>query len=184
MEVEKYEIEGLLSFVPRIFKDDRGFFYESFNERVFQKAVGQPVSFCQDNISYSHKNVLRGLHFQKPPYAQGKLVRVSQGSVLDVAVDLRKKSPTYGKYQSVLLSAENKKQFWVPAGFAHGFLALEDGTVFNYKCTNFYHKESEGGLNWNDTDLAIDWGFDQSNSPILSDKDHVETTFNAFNSPF
>lgn len=182
MTIEKLSIEGLLVLTPRVFEDDRGYFYESFNQNVFNEAVGHEVIFCQDNQSFSKKDVLRGMHFQKPPFAQGKLVRVTQGAVLDVAVDLRKGSPTYGKYEKVVLTAENHKQFWIPAGFAHGFLTLEDDTVFNYKCTNFYNKESEGGLNWNDPDLQIDWEI--KTSPLLSEKDSVDTTFSSFNTPF
>ncbi len=144
--------------------------------------TGSNIEFCQDNQSLSQKNVLRGLHFQKPPYEQGKLVRVIQGAVLDVAVDLRKKSTTYGKYQKIILSGENKKQFWIPPGFAHGFLTLEDDTLFCYKCTNFYNKESEGGLNWDDPTINIDWG--NNEKPLLSEKDQVEIDFNTFASPF
>lgn len=182
MTVEKLDIEGLIVFTPRVFEDDRGYFFESFNQNVFNEAVGKEVVFCQDNQSFSRKHVLRGMHFQKPPYAQGKLVRVTQGAVIDVAVDLRAGSPTYGQHAKVLLSAENKKQFWVPEGFAHGFLTLEDNTVFNYKCTNFYNKESEGGLNWNDPGLAIDWGIVEQ--PVLSVKDSVDTQFADFKTPF
>lgn len=183
MNAIKLDIEGLFILEPRVFEDDRGYFFESFNQARFDSIIGEKVVFCQDNESFSHKNVLRGLHFQAPPYAQGKLVRVTRGSVLDVAVDIRLKSPTYGQYTSVLLSAENKRQFWIPAGFAHGFLTLEDQTVFNYKCTNLYHAESEGGLNWNDPALQIDWGL-QGIQPILSDKDRVEINFIEFKSPF
>jgi len=178
----KLEIEGLYIIEPRIFEDERGYFFESYNQLRFESLIGKAVNFCQDNESYSHKNVLRGLHFQAPPFAQGKLVRVTQGAVLDVAVDIRSNSPTYGQYAAVKLSGENKRQFWIPPGFAHGFVTLEDHTVFNYKCTNPYHKESEGGLNWNDAILAIDWGLTES--PLLSEKDKVEHDFNAFKSPF
>lgn len=182
MTVEKLDIEGLIVFTPCVFEDDRGYFFESFNQNVFNEAVGKEIIFCQDNQSFSRKHVLRGMHFQKPPHAQGKLVRVTQGAVIDVAIDLRAGSPTYGEYESVLLSTENKKQFWVPEGFAHGFLTLEDNTVFNYKCTNFYNKESEGSLNWNDPGLAIDWGITEQ--PILSEKDSVDTQFADFKTPF
>lgn len=182
MVVEELNIEGLKVFTPRIFEDDRGYFFESFNQTIFDNAVGESIVFCQDNESRSSKYVLRGLHFQAPPHGQGKLVRVTQGSVLDVAVDLRKGSSTYGQYEKVLLSADNKKQFWVPEGFAHGFLALEDNTVFNYKCTGFYNKESEGGLNWDDPGLKIDWGLDIE--PVLSEKDRVAASFETFKSPF
>ena len=182
MTVEELNIKGLLVFTPTVFADNRGYFFESFNQSAFEKAVGEKIIFCQDNESFSKNNVLRGLHFQKPPYGQGKLVRVTQGAVVDIAVDLRKNSPTYGKYAKVLLSAENKKQFWIPVGFAHGFLTLANNTVFNYKCTNFYHKESEGGLNWDDPSLNIDWG--NSNLPIISEKDKMDTMFTNFKTPF
>ncbi|NOQ74003.1 MAG: dTDP-4-dehydrorhamnose 3,5-epimerase [Crocinitomix sp.] len=182
MTIETFNIEGLLLFSPKVFADDRGYFFESFNQAGFEKAVGHTVDFCQDNESYSHKNVLRGLHFQKPPYAQGKLVRVTRGAVLDVAVDLRKDSKTYGQHVKVLVTAENKKQFWVPAGFAHGFITLTDDTIFNYKCTNYYNQESEGGLNWNDPTLNIDW--ENEGLPLLSAKDAVDIDFNQFITPF
>ncbi len=180
--IKRLPIEGLLVIQPTVFSDDRGYFFESFNQTKFEELVGKSVTFVQDNESFSKKGVLRGLHFQKAPYAQGKLVRVSSGSVLDVAVDLRRHSRTYGCYEKVLLSAENKTQFWIPEGFAHGFLTLEEGTVFNYKCTNFYHKESEGGLNWNDPKLAIDWEI--SSDPLLSEKDRMDIKFENFSSPF
>lgn len=182
MNAIKLEIEGLYILEPQIFEDERGYFFESFNQSRFESLVGTCVNFCQDNESFSHKNVLRGLHFQAPPFAQGKLVRVTQGAVLDIAVDIRSNSSTYGQYKAVLLSAENKRQFWIPEGFAHGFLTLEDETVFNYKCTNLYHKESEGGLNWNDPSLQIDWGITEQ--PVLSDKDRVEEHFSEFKTPF
>lgn len=182
MTIEKVEIEGLLLITPKIFQDDRGYFFESFNQSAFEKAIGSGISFCQDNESFSHKNVLRGLHFQKPPFEQGKLVRVTSGAVMDVVVDLRIGSPTYGQNQKVLLSADNKMQFWIPAGFAHGFIALTNDTVFNYKCTNYYDKNSEGGLNWNDPKLNIDWG--NKEAPILSEKDSVDIDFGQFKSPF
>ena len=181
MKIKKYEIEGLLSFTPRIFKDDRGVFFESFNQNVFTEIVGSKIEFVQDNQSLSSKNVLRGLHMQAPPFAQGKLVRVTKGSVLDVAVDLRKSSATYGKSESILLSEENNTQFWVPPGFAHGFLVLEDETIFNYKCTAFYNKESERSIMGDDKDLNIDWGIEE---PLLSEKDLIAETFNDFNTPF
>lgn len=180
--IKKLPIEGLLVIQPTIFSDDRGYFFESFNQTKFEELVGKSLTFLQDNESFSKKGVLRGLHFQREPYAQGKLVRVSRGAVLDVAVDLRRHSPTYGKYEKVLLSAENKTQFWIPEGFAHGFLALEEETVFNYKCTNFYDKASEGGLNWNDPKLAIDW--ELSSPPLLSEKDKMDVQFENFSSPF
>ena len=180
MELIKTSIDGLLIIKPDVFKDDRGYFYESYNKERFAKA-GLMMDFVQDNESKSDKGVLRGLHFQKPPYAQGKLVRVIKGSVMDVAVDLRKDSPTYGKWESVVLTEENKLQFWIPEGFAHGFVALEDNTIFNYKCTNVYNKESEGSILWNDPDININWNID---NPILSEKDKISPLFKNFESPF
>ncbi len=181
MMIKKYHIEGLISFTPRIFKDDRGVFFESFNQNVFNEIVNDEITFVQDNQSVSSKGVLRGLHMQAPPYAQGKLVRVTKGRVIDVAVDVRKSSPTYGEHVAIELSEENNTQFWVPPGFAHGFVVLEDDTVFNYKCTNFYNKESERSILWNDKDLNIDWGIDK---PLLSEKDLVCDNLKDFNSPF
>lgn len=180
MQIEKTEIEGLLIIRPKVFEDDRGHFFESFNKNIFFKN-GLSLEFVQDNQSLSNKNVLRGLHFQSPPYAQGKLIRVIKGSVLDVAVDIRKSSPTYGKHLIINLSEQNKIMFYIPEGFAHGFLTLEDNTIFSYKCTNFFNKESEGSLFWNDLELNINWGIA---NPILSDKDKVAPLFNSFNSPF
>lgn len=180
MEIIKTSIEGLLIIKPDVFKDDRGYFYESYNKERFAKA-GLTMDFVQDNESKSAKGVLRGLHFQKPPYAQGKLVRVTKGAVMDVAVDLRKDSPTYGKWESVVLTEENKLQFWIPEGFAHGFVTLEDDTIFAYKCTNVYNKESEGSLLWNDPDINIEWNIE---NPILSEKDKVSPLFKNFETPF
>ena len=180
MEIIKTSIEGLLVIKPIVFNDDRGYFYESYNKRKFSK-FGLEMNFVQDNESLSAKNVLRGLHFQKPPYAQGKLVRVVKGSVLDVAVDLRRNSLTYGKWESRILSEQNKEMFWIPEGFAHGFLTLEDNTIFNYKCTNFYNKESECSILWNDPDINIEWNIE---NPILSDKDKISPLFKNFESPF
>ena len=180
MEIIKTSIEGLLIIKPDVFKDERGYFFESYNKERFAKE-GLTMDFVQDNESKSSKGVLRGLHFQKPPYAQGKLVRVVKGSVMDVAVDLRKSSPTYGKWESVVLSEDNKLQFWIPEGFAHGFVTLEDNTIFNYKCTNIYNKESEGSLLWNDPDINIDWNIE---NPILSEKDKVSPLFKNFETPF
>jgi dTDP-4-dehydrorhamnose 3,5-epimerase len=157
MEIIKTKIQDLLIVKPDVFEDERGYFFESFSKEKF-KALGLDLDFVQDNESKSQKNVLRGLHFQKPPYAQGKLVRVVKGAVLDVAVDLRAGSETYGQWEAVELSEENKLMYWIPPGFAHGFLTLRDETVFTYKCTNVYNRESEGSLLWNDTDLNIDWG--------------------------
>jgi dTDP-4-dehydrorhamnose 3,5-epimerase len=168
MEVRETYIEGLVEIYPRIFKDERGFFLETYNKPAFEKA-GITTSFIQDNQSYSTKGVLRGLHFQKEPYAQAKLVSVILGSVLDVAVDLRKNSPTFGKSFSVVLEAEKRNMLLVPEGFAHGFVALED-CIFSYKCSNVYHKESESGIIWNDKDLNIDWKY---SNPLVSEKDAI-----------
>jgi dTDP-4-dehydrorhamnose 3,5-epimerase len=181
MSEEEIKIAGLVIIETRKFKDSRGYFFESFNEEKYSELIGQPIHFVQDNVSISAKNVLRGLHFQTPPFAQGKLVSVIKGSVLDVAVDIRKNSKTYGKHQSIVLSAENGLQFWIPPGFAHGFLALEDDTVFSYKCTNYYNPESEDSLRWNDQDLAIDWKIKE---PIISGKDEINKFFNIFVSNF
>jgi dTDP-4-dehydrorhamnose 3,5-epimerase len=180
MEIVKYDIEGPLLIKPRIFKDERGYFFESYNETNYISA-GLNLKFVQDNESCSSKNVLRGLHFQNPPFAQGKLVRVIKGSVIDIAVDIRKNSPTYGEHIKVELSEDNKYQFWIPPGFAHGFLSLSDETIFSYKCTNLYNKESEGGIIWNDPNLNIDWG---TNHPIVSEKDLILSSFNELNSQF
>jgi dTDP-4-dehydrorhamnose 3,5-epimerase len=180
MEFEKTTIEDLLILKPRIFNDERGYFYESYNKTSFAEN-GLDIEFVQDNQSLSQKGVLRGLHFQAPPFEQGKLVRVIQGSVLDVAVDIRPHSPTYGQYVSVLLSGENKTQFWIPPGFAHGFLTLEDNTLFCYKCTGPYSKESEGAILWNDPQLNIDWNIEK---PIVSTKDQEAELFERFTSRF
>ena len=180
MEIIKTSIQDLVVIKPRVFEDDRGYFFESYNHGNFSKE-GLDLRFVQDNESKSQKGVLRGLHFQKPPFAQGKLVRVIRGAVLDVAVDLRKGSPTYGKWESVELTADNKEMYWVPPGFAHGFVTLEEDTIFAYKCTNVYDKDSEGSIQWNDADLNIDWGVE---NPILSDKDKVGPAFKHFLSPF
>jgi dTDP-4-dehydrorhamnose 3,5-epimerase len=169
MRIITTSIEGLLEIEPAVFQDPRGYFFESWNEQKF-KAAGMDFRFVQDNESCSEKGVLRGLHFQVAPHAQGKLVRVVRGAVLDVAVDIRPASATFGHHHALVLSAENKKQFWIPPGFAHGFLTLEDHTIFAYKCTNYYHKDSERSLLWNDPALGIDWGIQ---NPKLSDKDRM-----------
>lgn len=171
MEVIKTEIEGVVIIEPRIFKDDRGYFYESFSQREFEEKVCRTV-FVQDNQSKSSYGVLRGLHFQKPPYCQSKLVRCIKGAVLDVAVDIRKGSPTFGKYVAVELTEDNHRQFFVPRGFAHGFAVLSKEAVFQYKCDNFYCKESEGSVAWNDPQLAIDWRI-PADKVLLSDKDRL-----------
>ena len=180
MNITKTDIQGLIIIEPQIFKDSRGAFFESWNEKKF-KQLGINEDFVQDNQSVSSKGVLRGLHFQNPPYAQAKLVRVLKGSVLDIAVDLRKNSPTYGKHFSVILSEQNNKSFFIPKGFAHGFLSLEDNTVFNYKCSDYYNKESEGSLLWNDEDLKIDWQID---NPLVSEKDLQADLFKNFKTKF
>lgn len=181
MNIIKPDIEGLLIITPRVFEDERGAFMESFNKQKFDEAVGREVNFVQDNQSVSKKGVLRGLHFQSPPFAQGKLVRVIKGAVIDIAVDIRKNSPTYGDYVAVELTAENNEQFWIPEGFAHGFVALEDETTFLYKCTNYYAPQSEGTLLWNDPSLNIDWGI---SDPIISEKDAIGQEFSNFVSDF
>ena len=175
------DIKDVFIIEPIVLKDERGVFFESFQQQKFNELIGAEITFVQENESISKKDVLRGLHFQKPPFAQGKLVRVIAGSVIDVAVDIRKNSPTYGKHVAVELSAENKRQLWIPAGFAHGFVSLEDDTVFQYKCTNYYNKAAEDELLWNDETLGINWEIQQ---PILSPKDELATTFNSFISPF
>ncbi len=182
MNISTTKIEGLLVIEPRIFPDDRGYFYESYSEKKYREA-GIEATFVQDNQSFSQKGALRGLHGQAEPFAQGKLVRVLQGRVLDVAVDIRKNSPTFGQYVTIELSGENHKQFWVPAGFLHGFVTLEDDTIFTYKVNNYYDKASEIGVLWNDPTLNIDWQTDLSNV-LLSPKDTVLPAFADFKSPF
>lgn len=173
-------IEDLVIVQPDVFGDHRGFFKETYNEAAFHK-IGMEMTFLQDNLSYSSKGILRGLHFQAPPHAQGKLVTVLQGQALDVAVDIRKDSPTYGEHRTVRLSAENHRMFYVPPGFAHGFLVESETCLFCYKCTDVYHPEVEGGLMWNDPALAIDWGIE---TPVLSGKDKDYLPFGEFQSPF
>jgi dTDP-4-dehydrorhamnose 3,5-epimerase len=173
-------LQSLVIIQPDVFPDSRGYFFESFQKDKFRE-LGIDAEFVQDNESLSQKNVLRGLHFQAPPYAQGKLVRAVTGAVLDVAVDIRKNSPTYGQWVKAELSASNKLMMWIPEGFAHGFLVLEDNTIFQYKCTNFYNRESEGGILWNDPDLAIDWGVTY---PLVSEKDLRGVMFKEMQSPF
>jgi dTDP-4-dehydrorhamnose 3,5-epimerase len=180
MEIIETKISDLLIVKPAVFEDNRGYFFESYNKEKFL-SKGIDHNFVQDNESKSMKGVLRGLHFQAPPFAQGKLVRVMKGAVLDVAVDIRKNSPTYGNWASIVLTESNKWMYWVPAGFAHGFVTLEDNTVFFYKCTNVYSKVSEGSIRWNDPDLNIDWGVE---NPILSEKDQISPLFRDFISPF
>ena len=177
MQVEKTEFNGLLILQPKIFEDERGYFIESWNKSVF-KNLGLNISFTQDNQSVSKKNVLRGLHFQNHPNGQGKLVRVSRGSVIDVALDLRKDSNTYGKHFKYKLSEKNATMLWIPYGFAHGFLALENQTIFQYKCDASYHPESEECIIWNDPSLGIEWGI---KDPIVSSKDKKGKLFKDIN---
>lgn len=169
MELIKTEIEGVYILEPKVFGDNRGYFMETYNENEFKK-LGLNYNFVQDNQSKSKKGVLRGLHFQKT-YPQAKLVRVLEGEVFDVAVDLRKDSPTYGKWVGVILSEENKRQFMIPRGFAHGFVVLSETATFTYKCDEFYHPEDEGGIMWNDKDVGIIWPMDYE--PLLSEKDKL-----------
>lgn len=169
MEIIKTNIEDVVILEPRIFKDARGYFFESFSAREFQEKVS-PTTFVQDNESYSSYGVIRGLHFQKPPYTQAKLVRVIKGAVLDVAVDIRKGSPTYGQYVAVELTEDNHRQLFIPHGFAHGFSVLSEEVLFQYKCDNYYAPQSEGGILWNDPSLEIDWRI-PAEKAILSEKD-------------
>ena len=171
MQIRETSIAGLVEIIPRVFLDDRGFFFESYNEELFKK-LGLPTNFVQDNQSFSKKGTLRGLHYQNPPFAQTKLVRVLEGEIIDVAVDLRKDSPTYGKAFSILLSAENKKQLLVPQGFAHGFSVISDTASVMYKCDQFYNKDSEGGIKFDDQSLNIDWGMNLEDA-IVSEKDQI-----------
>ena len=181
LEIQCSRIEGPIMMRPRQFGDDRGHFSETWRQSHFEALIGGPVTFVQDNESVSGAGVLRGLHFQVPDRAQGKLVRVVRGAALDVAVDLRKGSPTYGQHQTAMLTGDNRWQFWIPPGFAHGFLTLEPDTVFCYKCTEVYSPEHERALRWNDPDLAIDWGTD---APLLSPKDAKAGAFADFETPF
>ena len=180
MKIEKTRIDGLLVITPKVFGDERGHFFESFRKDIFEEH-GVAEDFIQDNQSLSSKGILRGLHFQKEPHAQGKLVRVLQGSVLDVAVDIRSNSITYGQHVAIELNGSNNTMFYIPPGFAHGFLTLEDNTIFAYKCTQYYHKDSEDCILWNSPSLGINWGI---NSPILSEKDKIAKDFSNFESPF
>lgn len=170
MKITETKLKGCYIIEPTVFKDERGYFFESFHQEKFEKEIGQKINFVQDNESLSTRGVLRGLHFQKGEFAQAKLVRVIKGEVLDVAVDLREDSPTYMEYESVVLSEENKKQFFVPRGFAHGFVVLSPEAIFSYKCDNYYNKESEGGIRYDDPRLGIDWKLNDQEL-ILSEKD-------------
>lgn len=182
MNIIETPIKDLLVIEPKIWKDDRGYFFESYNKKAFADA-GINAEFVQDNQSFSHKGALRGLHAQANPYAQGKLVRVVQGKVMDIAVDIRKNSSTFGQHFSIELSGENNKMFWVPPGFLHGFVTLENNSIFSYKCTNLYQKEAEVGVIWNDKDLGIDWGINLT-EVLVSSKDATLPNFAAIESPF
>ena len=175
MNIIKTKIPGLLIIEPKLFVDERGYFFESYNQKAFSSAVGN-ITFVQDNESKSSYGVLRGLHFQLPPFAQSKLVRVIEGSVLDIAVGIRKNSPTYGQYVSVELTGESHRQLFIPKGFAHGFVVLSQQAVFQYKCDEFYHPEAEGAIAWNDPDLAIDWQIPIEDM-ILSERDKHHPLF-------
>ncbi|MBQ3070241.1 MAG: dTDP-4-dehydrorhamnose 3,5-epimerase [Tidjanibacter sp.] len=175
MNVIKTDIEGVVVIEPKVFGDERGYFFESFNAERFFAETGIDVAFVQDNESRSKRGVLRGLHFQREPYAQAKLVRVVQGRVIDVAVDIRPGSPTFGKYVATELSGENHRQMFIPKGFAHGYVVLEDDTVFQYKCDDYYHPESEAGIAWNDPQIGIEWPLSEDEI-ILSDKDRKHLT--------
>ena len=187
MNIIKTDIEGVLMIEPNLFRDDRGYFLESFNEREFNDKIspilGHKINFCQDNESMSFYGVLRGLHFQRPPYSQSKLVRCVKGRVLDVVVDIRKGSPTYGKYVSAELTEDNHLQFFIPRGFAHGFAVLSETAVFQYKCYEFYHPEADGGISILDDTLGIDWKIPAENVN-LSEKDMKHSLLKDFNSPF
>lgn len=182
MEVIKTDIEGVVIIEPRLFNDSRGYFFESYSKREFDEKV-RPVDFVQDNESCSTRGVMRGLHFQRPPYTQSKLVRCVKGRVLDVAVDIRKGSPTYGRHVAVELSEENHRQFFVPRGFAHGFAVLSETAVFQYKCDNYYAPQADGGISIADDSLGINWRIDPSQA-ILSEKDMHHPLLCDFDSPF
>ena len=188
MEVIKTSIEGVVIIEPRIFGDARGYFFESFSQREFDEKVaipqyGKPIIFVQDNESMSSYGVMRGLHFQRPPFTQSKLVRCVKGKVLDVAVDIRKGSPTYGQHVAVELTEDNHRQFFVPRGFAHGFVVLSETAVFQYKCDEFYHPEADGGINIQDETLSIDWQIKMEEA-LLSEKDKKHACLADFDSPF
>lgn len=178
MEIKKFDIEGLMLIEPKVFGDERGYFFESFNQTKFEKALGKKVNFIQDNESSSKKGVLRGLHWQKPPYSQAKLVRVVKGTVQDVAVDIRKDSPSFGHHQSVILSEENKHQFFVPRGFVHAFLVLSDYAIFQYKVDNVYMPSHDSGVIYNDAEIGIKWEL-QDDQIQLSEKDSKLPTLKA-----
>lgn len=182
MDAIATDIEGVFIIEPRVFNDSRGYFFESFSQKEFDEKVS-PTKFVQDNESMSTRGVMRGLHFQKPPYTQAKLVRCVRGAVLDVAVDLRKGSVTYGKHVAVELTEDNRRQLFIPKGFAHGFAVLSDTAVFQYKCDEYYHPESEGGISILDENLNIDWRI-TSDEAILSEKDTKHPLLSNFQSPF
>ncbi len=182
MEVIQTNIEGVVIIEPRLFKDDRGYFFESYSERDFNRQVGE-IHFVQDNESKSSYGVMRGLHFQRPPFTQSKLVRCVKGAVLDVAVDIRKGSPTYGQHVAVELTENNHRLFFIPRGFAHGFAVLSPEAIFQYKCDNFYHPEADGGISILDTSLGIDWRIPTEHA-ILSEKDTKHPLLKDFDSPF
>lgn len=183
IEVKKTEIEGVLIIEPKVFGDARGYFLESFNAKEFAEKTGMNINFVQDNESMSSYGVMRGLHFQRPPYTQSKLVRCVKGAVLDVAVDIRKNSPTYGKHVAVELTEDNHRQFFVPRGFAHGFAVLSETAVFQYKCDNFYAPQADGGICILDESLGIDWRI-PTDKTLLSDKDTKHALLKDFDSPF
>ncbi len=183
MIAEETNLKDCFLIRPKVFEDDRGYFFECFNQEKFSKAVGEKFQFVQDNESQSNYGVLRGLHFQVPPYAQAKLVRVVRGEVLDVAVDLRKASPTYGQYTTAILNEDNKHQLLIPRGFAHGFAVLSETAIFVYKIDNLYSPKHEKGICWDDKDLDIDWNL-KSSDIILSEKDKQQVRFKDFDSPF
>jgi dTDP-4-dehydrorhamnose 3,5-epimerase len=181
MKKIKTHIEDLVLIEPNVLEDSRGYFFESFNKQKFHD-LGITADFLQDNQSLSQKGVLRGLHFQSPPYSQAKLVRAIHGSILDVAVDIRKDSKTYGEYSSHILSAQNKKMFYIPDGFAHGFLTLENNTIVQYKCSALYNKDAEGGIAWNDPTINIQWG--TRDAPVISHKDTIHPSLEDLQAPF
>ena len=183
MEIIKTNIEGVLIIEPKVFGDSRGYFFESFNAKVFREKTGLDITFVQDNESMSSYGVMRGLHFQRPPYTQSKLVRCVRGKVLDVAVDIRKGSPTYGQHVAVELTEENHRQFFVPKGFAHGFAVLSETAVFQYKCDNFYAPQADGGISILDESLGIDWRI-PADKAVLSDKDTRHPLLKDFDTPF
>lgn len=181
MKIEKTNFKDLLIIQPTVFADDRGYFFESFNESRFRVETGLNITFVQDNQSMSAKGVLRGLHFQTPPKMQAKLIQVIKGAVLDVVVDLRRNQPTFGQHYKILLTSDNKTQLFVPEGFAHGFAVLEDNTIFAYKCSNYYSKENDRSMLWNDPALKINWEIE---NPIISEKDQAAQNFDQYQDVF